>query len=131
MDSSVLKFKKSDYIVPVFTLLLSAGVFLFAGSPLYAGSAGDTVKVYVDGEEYAAFPLNEERDIIIKGYAGLDNHLVIKDGEADIVDAHCPDKLCVHQKRISRNRETIVCLPNRVVIEIEGKSEGEVDAVSR
>ena len=131
MGSSVLKLKKSDSAVPLLTLLLSAGIFLFAGSPYFAGGKGDRVRVYVDGKEYADFPLNEERDIIISGHAGLNNRLIIKNGEADIVDADCPDKLCVHQKSISKDKETIVCLPNRVVIEIEGRTEGAVDAVSR
>ncbi len=131
MDHKILEFRKTDLIMPAAALLLSAAIFFFVSSPLYAGGNGDTVVVTVDGEEYARFPLNEERDIIISGKNGLNNHLIIKNGEADVTDADCPDKICVHQKKIKYNGETIVCLPNKVVIEIESSREGGIDAVSK
>ena len=58
------------------------------------------------------------------------NYLVIKDGYADITEANCPDKLCAKQKKISLDRETIVCLPNKVVVEIISNSSSDVDAVA-
>ena len=45
--------------------------------------------------------------------------------EADMKEADCPDKLCVHQKAISAENESIVCLPNRVVVTVtNSKKEG-------
>jgi hypothetical protein len=44
--------------------------------------------------------------------------LVISDGKADMESADCPNQICVHHSAISHTGETIVCLPNRVVIEI-------------
>lgn len=44
--------------------------------------------------------------------------LVISDGKADMESADCPNQICVHHGAISHTGETIVCLPNRVVIEI-------------
>jgi len=50
---------------------------------------------------------------------------VIRDGKADMKEADCPDKLCVHQKAISAENESIVCLPNRVVVTVtNSKKEG-------
>ncbi len=131
MSKKQLSFRKTDIMIPVVSLLLSGAVVLYSYASLNSENKGNTVIVTVDGTEYARFPLDEERDIIISGEKGLNNHLVIKNGEADITDADCPDKLCVHQKKISRNGETIVCLPNRVVIEIRGEDEGSVDTVAR
>ena len=54
----------------------------------------------------------------------------IKDGEADMISADCPDKLCVHQKAISKDGESIICLPNQVVVEIESSESSEYDAVT-
>jgi hypothetical protein len=45
-------------------------------------------------------------------------------------DADCPDKLCEKTGKISKNGETIVCLPHRVVVEIQG-GEGNVDSLVR
>lgn len=44
--------------------------------------------------------------------------LVIKDGEAYMQEADCPNQICVHHSPVSHKGETIVCLPNRVIIEI-------------
>ncbi len=43
--------------------------------------------------------------------------------------ADCPDRLCVHSGRITSPGESIVCLPNRVMVEIVNKSS-DVDAVA-
>ncbi len=131
MTKKHLSFRKTDILIPAAALILSGAVALYAFFSVSSGVKGSTVIVTVEGTEYARFPLDEERDIIISGKNGLNNHLVIKNGEADITGADCPDKLCVHQKKISRNGETIVCLPNRVVIEIKGEDEGSVDTVAR
>ena len=44
--------------------------------------------------------------------------LIIKDGEAYMQEADCPNQICVHHSPISHKGESIVCLPNRVIIEI-------------
>ncbi|KAI4447103.1 hypothetical protein C823_001622 [Eubacterium plexicaudatum ASF492] len=45
--------------------------------------------------------------------------------------ADCPDQLCVHQKAISGQGETIVCLPNKIVVEIAEGEDADLDAISR
>lgn len=117
-------------IIPVATLAAAFLIF-FAGFRYVAGGTGDTVVISVSGVEYERLPLDTDADVIIPGERGLNNHLVIKDGTAEITDALCPDKICVHQKSISHDGETIVCLPNKVVIEIEAEERGGVDAVAR
>ena len=83
-------------------------------------------EVTIDGEVFGSWPLSEDRTVEI----GDGNRLVIEDGKADMVWADCPDKLCVNQKAISREGESIICLPNKVVVSIVGGEEREVDAVT-
>ena len=54
---------------------------------------------------------------------------MIKNGKADMTEANCPDLLCVHQKAISHQGETIVCLPNKIVVSVAGGEESEIDTV--
>ena len=61
---------------------------------------------------------------------GGTNILTIKNGKAKMTDADCPDQLCVHQKAASKNHESIICLPNKVVVEVDGSEESEFDAVA-
>ena len=123
----VLSFRKTDLFVPAAAVFISLVVFLLSSIPMLAGDkGGEWVVITVSGERYAVLPLNEDRELTIPGEKGLDNLLVIKDGYADIVEANCPDKVCVHQKKIRYKGETIVCLPHRVV---NGKHESFLRAL--
>lgn len=101
-------------------LLTAAG--LYAAGLLTNRRPAAYVTVSVDGEEIARFDLNETTDYLIPGYAGGSNRLIVRDGQAWIEEASCPDKLCVQQGRIHRAGEMIICLPNRVVAEVSGQS---------
>lgn len=52
----------------------------------------------------------------------------IEDKRVWVEKASCPQKTCARQGKISRIGESIVCLPNKIVITIEGESD--VDAIS-
>lgn len=83
-------------------------------------STGNTVTVRVDGTDYGVYPLsvNATKDIY-SGENGCNlNRLVIRDGKAYIETATCPDGICVAHKPIFRDGESIICLPNRVVVTI-------------
>ena len=89
---------------------------------------GVMVRVSVDGKEIAAYPLSQNIEVAIDELGH--NTLVIQDGYAYILDADCPDQQCVQQGKISRGGQSIICLPNKLVIEIEG-GENTVDGVSQ
>ena len=56
--------------------------------------------------------------------------LSIKDGSASIIEASCPDLLCVKQKEIREAGESIICLPNKLVIRVINEGETTVDGVA-
>ena len=90
---------------------------------------GTSVVVSIDGKEIERYGLNENVDTEIEGVGGK-NRLIIRDGEAWIEEADCPDKLCVKQGRISHTNESIVCLPHRITVRVIGESdENTPDAV--
>lgn len=55
------------------------------------------------------------------------NLLEIGDNEVRVIEASCPDKIDVKQGSISRIGETIVCLPNKMMVEIKGVDKNEID----
>lgn len=79
---------------------------------------GAQVQVRVAGEVITDFPLTEDHTYEIRGANGGTNLLVIQNGEAWVEEASCPDGLCVNMGKISREGQSIVCLPNQVVVEI-------------
>jgi hypothetical protein len=54
----------------------------------------------------------------------------ISDGYARIAEADCPDKLCVKDGMISKPGQSLVCLPNKVVVEVKGVRDTETDDVA-
>ena len=78
----------------------------------------------MNGEEYGTYSLAEDREISVNGT----NVCEIRDGRAKMTEADCPDHLCMRQSAIGDQGGTIVCLPNRVVI--EGVSNEEPETVS-
>ena len=113
-------FKKNDLILIIFLTLTS--VVMLIGISLFS-KKGATVVVSVDGKEVASFPLDEDTVYNIGGYHGGENILEVKDGKAHLTDASCPDKLCVSMGYINKSGQSIICLPNKVVIEIKGNTK--------
>lgn len=121
------KKKKNDIFLIV--ILLAAAVVAYAGLRFYQHMNTDKAiaVVTIAGEEYGRYPLDKDRTEKIELEDGSYNVLVISDGKADITEASCPDYICVNDRAVSMNHETIVCLPNQVVVEIENGEEAEVD----
>ncbi len=95
---------------------------------LFPSQSGEVVKVYVDGELYTSLPLDTDNATLIKSEYG-ENSLVIRDKKVYVTDADCPDKLC-EKSKISKSGSSIVCLPNRLSIIIEGgKKDEKIDVV--
>lgn len=120
--------KKRNDIILIAVLLAAAGI-AFGAIQLGKKSGGYAVVVQ-EGREVATYPLNEDVTVTFTTPAGGHNTLVIKDGKADVTEADCPDKLCVNQHSISCNGETIVCLPNKLVVKIVSEAEADVDVIA-
>ena len=92
---------------------------------------GDFAVVTVDGKEYGRYPLCEDAEIDITDATDqITNILSISNNTATMSEASCPDKLCMKHKAISLEKETIVCLPNKVVVTIESDTDSDLDAIS-
>ena len=120
--------KKQDLYL--LAAVMTAAAIIWILMRVFSGEASRVV-VSVDGEVVGEYPLNSERQVDITGAQGGSNRLVIKDGRADIVEADCPDKLCVHEAPISKEGEALVCLPHRVVVTVRGEKEVPYDALTR
>ena len=91
---------------------------------------GNKVLVYVDGQLTGEYPLDTDTEVTIMGYNGGNNVMSISNGRVRMSEASCTDRLCIHQGSISRAGQSIVCLPNRVILRIDGKETLDYDAVS-
>lgn len=123
-----LKLKKGDIIILAAVLCVAALAVLCIN--LYR-SEGSTAVVEVDGKTAAVLALNHDTRFEVEIDGNITNTVVIEQGSAYVENADCPDKICQKHNPISKTGESIICLPNKVVITIEGGSEDEIDGVVR
>jgi len=119
--------KKNDWIlmsIVVFIGLISFGIVKWVQQE---STKEPVAQITVDGKIVGTYPLSEDQIIDIPSKEKWTNRLKIENGAIFMLEANCPDKICVHHKSISQNGETIVCLPNKVVVVIKNGIEREVD----
>lgn len=131
-ELSNVKKKKRDIIF--IGVLLVVALIAFFVVDKFIKKDGNKVVIKVDGEIVKIVNLTDTNNIIVNGYDGGTNNVVIENGTVYMTEADCPDKICVNTGKISKIGETIVCLPHRVVVEIQGEvsqsdSDDSIDSV--
>lgn len=119
--------KRNDIILIIAFLLLAIFTFGYMQS---IKEEGDTVIVKLDGEIHMEIPLSEDKSYTVELSEGKYNTLMIKDGYVEMLEASCPDQICVNHRKIQKSGETIVCLPNKLIIEIDSKYISEIDGIA-
>lgn len=92
------------------------------------------ISIQVSGDEVKRIILDSKllgEKIPIDSQYGY-NLIELGEDKVRVIEADCPDKIDVKQGWISGIGETIVCLPNRMVIEIKGiERDTEIDVINR
>lgn len=109
-------------------VLATICVIVFIVFSVMHRSQGSIIVITRNGELYGTYNLSQNQTIEIENTDHeVTNTLQIKDGVAKMIEADCPDKLCMHQKEISVSKENIVCLPNRIVVTVEADHNEGLD----
>lgn len=115
-----MKLTKGDKILVVFLIIFSI-LLAFYMSTLNKNVETKYVSIQVNGNEINTIEFTKDNigeKYKIETEYGY-NILEIGDGEIKIIDASCLDKLCIKQGTISEVGQLLVCLPNRLIIEIK------------
>ena len=118
---------KNDILLILALLALAAAAY---GMLRLTKRPGGEAVVTVDGAEIAVLPLTEDAALTVGEGQGFRNIVEVSAGRVRVADADCPDRLCVRQGWISRDGESIVCLPHKLVVAVRGGAAGP-DAVAR
>lgn len=96
------------------------------------GEAGERVVVEQRGKVVFTAPLNSDRRLALPGPLG-ETVLVIHDGRVCVESSPCPRKICMGMGEISRSGELLACVPNELLIRVEGgrQKERDYDLLSR
>jgi len=109
--------------------MLAAGVSFYSTYIAYIKPMGQAqVLIRGQGGEWT-FPVNAEETVIVAGPLG-DTVVKIHENRAWVESSPCENKTCVASGHISRQGQWAACLPNNVLLMIQGTGGGDVDAVA-
>lgn len=121
-----IKLKKD--IIIILTLSVIALIFVIINK--FTADSGNKVFVYVDKEVFAEYNMNEDNTYEISTEYGK-NVITIKDSHVSVSSASCSNQVCVNHNPISKSNESIICLPNHLVVRIKSEKNGEIDDIAK
>ena len=124
--------KWDKYLIIIIMLISISSIFYMK---YIATNQGEKyVLVEVNGLEYKKITIDnnkESRYLDINTKYGY-NKLEVRNGKVRVIEANCKDKLDISQGFIENTGQVIVCLPNRMVVEIKSEKtpDEKIDAGS-
>lgn len=120
------KMRPLDY----FILLIFLAVMGFAAMKVFTKKSGSRIlMVQTQGERYA-YSMEKNMRLEFSGPCGK-SIIIIENEEAWFEHSDCENRICVESGKISRPNQWAACLPNGIIIYIEGEEEKEsLDAIS-
>ena len=122
--SGGVKIKNDLWLIAILLLVIAVAalcLFLFR-------TEGNTVTILLDGEIYGEYPLDVDRRVEVRVGEAF-NVIVIENGEVRVSEASCPDGICAAHRPVHFNGQSIICLPNDVVVEIRTNGENQPDII--
>lgn len=113
-----IKIKPLDIII----LFVAMGIVAASAVWAYGPKSGD-VKVVIKAQSGEwIYPLSPDREVKVPGPLG-DTLVEIRDKKVRIKDSPCPNKTCVAAGAISESGQWLACLPNQVLVRVEGGAD--------
>lgn len=123
-------YRKNAVLISAFLLLVSLASLFFLLAP-GGKEGGYTADIYQNGVLIRSIPLDDAAQsgiFTIEGEGGCVNEIEVRSGGIAVISADCPDRVCVRQGFVHDSRLPIICLPNRLVIQLRPASEEESEA---
>ncbi|MCI8342627.1 MAG: NusG domain II-containing protein [Firmicutes bacterium] len=120
--------RKADFVLAAAAFIAAGG--LYGGFYLKNNGKGGTAVIYVDKEPIARLSLKNDIAYTVEAGGGY-NIVEIENGSVSVSGADCRDKICVGHKSINKTNESIICLPHKMVVEIEDGESSSVDAIAQ
>lgn len=115
-------------VVLMLTLLCLLGRLLWG--PRIPQGETPVLRITISGRLHSETPLDREGEILLQQEDGARNVVRYYPGGFEMGESNCPNGDCIHQGAVTRdNADTrplmnqIICLPNRVVLEMVNGGE--------
>ena len=74
--------------------------------------------------------VKETYRLTIDGEDKSENIVEVRNGSIGIIEASCNDHICIDTGFIDNSSVPVVCLPNKIIIEISDNTDNSIDAVA-
>ncbi len=113
-----MKRSRKRNLILIAALLAVALLLFFFVRAVRGGEEGESFEILLDGESFGRYSLFENAEIPVKDLCVVS----VSGGAVSVASSVCPNQSCVRHAPVHKSGETVVCLPNRVVIRIDGES---------
>ena len=124
----IMKLKKYDIIAIICVAVIV--IISYITVNLLRNDEADTVVIYVDGKIEKKLDLNKNQEYKVNVDNGY-NIIRIKDKKAKIKESDFSNQTCVNMGTISKDGQTLICLPHKVEVTIVSDDKSEVDVIAR
>ncbi len=114
--------KPLDFVIILLSVFI---VILFSINTIKKPIENPLFYIEHNGEKQL-YPVNEDKTIKISGDLG-DTIIEITNSKARITSSPCKDQLCTQMGYVNTPGSVNACLPNRVILGIQGNNSGEID----
>lgn len=124
-----MKPKIGDLFIYLFIVVL-IGLSLLGLRTMSIDRSNTVVQIELDGKVIDSYEISQEgeieaQEIRVDTGQGEYNVVRISSEGVAVIDANCPDKLCVRSPIIKVPGQSIVCIPHKFVVRIIGEHQGD------
>ena len=114
------KIKKADILVVFLILITSFFIYFFTNDfPKGDENSSKKVVITVDGKIFKEISLTKNTDLDVKVDSEYGHNVIhIENGTVEMHESNCKDKICMKMGKISLTNDSIICLPNRLMVKI-------------
>lgn len=115
--------KKGDWIIICFIGLIVLGLSVYAWR---LGLNDQNKRLIISQHDAVIYEIklsDDYSDILIIEDGDHYNEVHIDQGEIWIETANCPNQVCVKSPSISKNGQSIICIPHELVLKLQGDNE--------
>ncbi len=117
-----MKLRTGDFVVIALVIATAAAIWAY---PFFNGGNTELkVEISQNGELVKSVPLDGRYERIVLSGCTVE----ISDGGARMLESDCDDRVCVRTGEIHGHGQSVICVPNRVTVDISGESG--IDAVA-
>ncbi|MDQ0507658.1 hypothetical protein QO008_000095 [Peptoniphilus ivorii] len=124
---------RTDRIIALLVLVVALGLAATQLLPNRAPKGDVYISIQIDGKEMDRIPFRREnfnKRFVYHGIEGT-NVITLDEKGAKMIEADCPDQICLRMAPIKEPGEMIVCLPHRVIAEVKSEEVQDMDILLR